>query len=484
MNFSISPAYRKLSAEEAEWNDGIRFPRLLNVPTSWRSIVTIISDAFAVIIPTLHVVFIVPESGYPGLLHGMATTVLIGLLYIILMQFYEGQEISRGQLVSLHFSASLRAVITTILLYALFCLIRPSAVIPARSIVIWGVETLLLTLVVRELLWRVFSLNRYRVRALILGAGWAGTEVATAIREYPRCGIIPAGFIDDFVEESPLSDVSVVGTFRQIGDIVARLRPEIAVLAITQHRPEHVIQACHVLNRLGIPVTEMPVIYEHVARRVPVQHIDDTRYLYDTGRDYSQSHYIFDFINRLFNFSAALILLLLASPVMLLAALLIAIDTRGGVFYSQERIGLLGRSFRCIKFRSMYPDSESDGAVWAQEDDPRVTRVGRVMRKLRIDELPQLFNVIKGDMNLVGPRPERPEFVSELAASIPFYNRRHLVKPGITGWAQVCYPYANTVEESLMKLQYDLYYIKYRSFIFELMIVLKTIPVVLGLRGM
>jgi exopolysaccharide biosynthesis polyprenyl glycosylphosphotransferase len=176
-------------------------------------------------------------------------------------------------------------------------------------------------------------------------------------------------------------------------------------------------------------------------------------------------------------------MMLLLAPIMLLAAIAIKLDSPGSVFYSQTRTGLNGETFKVYKFRSMYQDAEKRGAQWASEQDPRITRVGRWLRILRIDELPQIWNVLRGDMSLIGPRPERPEFDIKLSEAIPYYNLRYLVKPGITGWAQVMYPYGASIEDAYEKFAYDLYYIKNFSFWLDIAITLKTVRVVLLGKG-
>ena len=190
------------------------------------------------------------------------------------------------------------------------------------------------------------------------------------------------------------------------------------------------------------------------------------------------------FFKRVFDILVALVLLLLALPVMLLTAFLIVLEDGFPVFYRQERVGLDGRLFDVIKFRSMRNDAESDGKPrWAATDDDRVTRVGRFIRKLRIDELPQLYNVLTGDMSMVGPRPERPYFVDQLTREIPFFAVRHSVKPGLTGWAQVSYQYGSTIEDSVQKLQYDLYYVKNHTLFLDIVILFHTVGVVLTGKG-
>jgi exopolysaccharide biosynthesis polyprenyl glycosylphosphotransferase len=190
------------------------------------------------------------------------------------------------------------------------------------------------------------------------------------------------------------------------------------------------------------------------------------------------------FKKRIFSLLFSSILLILFLPVILLFMLLIKLDSKGPIFYKQERVGQDGRTFMLVKFRSMKKDAEKEtGPVWAQDSDSRITRIGRLMRTMRLDELPQLYNIFRGDMSLVGPRPERPHFVQQLSESIPYYPLRHAVKPGITGWAQVSYGYGNTIDHAVEKLQYDLFYIKNMSWMLDALIVLETVKTVLVRKG-
>jgi exopolysaccharide biosynthesis polyprenyl glycosylphosphotransferase len=184
-------------------------------------------------------------------------------------------------------------------------------------------------------------------------------------------------------------------------------------------------------------------------------------------------------LRRMFDIISSLIGIALSSPLMVLTAIAIRIESPGPVIYAQERVGMHGGAFRIFKFRSMRPDAEADGPVWACENDPRATRVGRIIRRLHIDEIPQFFNILRGEMSLIGPRPERPEFVKQFEERIPYYSERHLVKPGLTGWAQVRYPYGASLEDAVEKLQYDLYYIKNQSPLLDAIILLETARVVM-----
>ena len=220
--------------------------------------------------------------------------------------------------------------------------------------------------------------------------------------------------------------------------------------------------------------------YEELAGKIPVKRINPSWLVFSDGFHVSR---IKKLLKRILDIVAALTGFLIFLPIFLLSALIIKLESTGGVFYLQDRVGENGKIFKIIKFRSMKEDAEKNGPVWASEDDCRVTKFGRFIRKTRIDELPQLLNVLKGDMSLVGPRPERPEFVESLAKDIPFYNNRHVIKPGITGWAQIYYPYGASVEDALHKLEYDFYYIKNVSIAIDLLTIFQTIKVILFRKG-
>jgi len=233
----------------------------------------------------------------------------------------------------------------------------------------------------------------------------------------------------------------------------------------------------------GINILDILDFIERETGQVAVNLIYPSWVIYSNG--FASSHYLRNALDWIFNASMAAIVLLFLWPIMLLTALIIKIEDgiRAPVFYYQERVGLDGKVFRIIKFRSMHTDAEANGAVWASTNDHRTTRIGNFIRKYRIDELPQIYNVLLGEMGFVGPRPERPEFVQNLIRAIPYYNERHNVKPGLTGWAQLKYPYGATEEDAQEKLKYDLYYIKHRSFLLDLNILIRTVEVVLFGKG-
>jgi sugar transferase (PEP-CTERM system associated) len=231
----------------------------------------------------------------------------------------------------------------------------------------------------------------------------------------------------------------------------------------------------------GVAVIDLLTFLERETGRVKVDLVNPAWLIFSDGFSGKPRHAL---VCRSVDLFAGTLLAFFSLPIMGLVALAVVLEDGAPVLYRQKRVGLYGRVFTLYKFRSMVRDAESDGrARWAGARDSRVTRVGRMIRKLRFDELPQLFNVIRGDMSLVGPRPERPEFVARLSQNIPYYHERHSVKPGITGWAQLSYPYGSSDEDAMEKLQYDLYYVKHRSLVFDLMVILQTVEVVFWGKG-
>ncbi len=264
--------------------------------------------------------------------------------------------------------------------------------------------------------------------------------------------------------------------------IVKRFKVDEVIVAVREQRggvlPIRELLECRIC---GVPVRDLSAFYERVRGEVPIESLKASWLIYGGG--FAQDA-IRTIVKRVFDVVLATVLLLLAWPVMLLAALAIFIESGAPIFIMQQRIGRCGRPFLCVKFRSMRTDAEHDGvARWASANDSRVTRVGRVLRKLRIDELPQLFNVLGGEMSLVGPRPERPAFVAGLKDRIRFYDVRHSIKPGVTGWAQIRFPYGSSVDDSQRKLQFDLYYVKNHSLALDVLILMETVRVVLFGEG-
>lgn len=270
----------------------------------------------------------------------------------------------------------------------------------------------------------------------------------------------------------------IIGSLDSVSEICSSMGIQSLVVALPSRRSQFVTRKILDARLQGIEVIDMPALFERLTSRIPVQHIEDQWLLHAHGftilsRDYVQK------MKRIVDIVCSGLVLLACLPVTVITAVAIWLDSPGPIFYKQERVGKHGKIFTVWKFRSMRSDAESRGVVWAQRQDPRVTRVGRWIRTFRIDEVPQLWNVFKGDMSLVGPRPERPEFVQELNGQIPYYAVRHTVLPGVTGWAQIKYPYGASKEDALRKLEYDVYYIKNMSILLDMKILLRTVGVVL-----
>jgi sugar transferase (PEP-CTERM system associated) len=253
---------------------------------------------------------------------------------------------------------------------------------------------------------------------------------------------------------------------------------DVAVIAITHEKKSDFFKNILEIKLKGVEVYDMPSLYEELSGKVPVMHIRDSWFLNVSFSGIKKNIYT-QKIERFIDISLCLSGLIITLPIILITSVLTKLGSKGKIFYIQERVGLNGKCFKLIKFRSMIVDAEAEGATWAIEGDSRITKVGKIIRKLRIDEIPQLWNVLKGDLSLIGPRPERPEFVSTLEKEIPYYSVRHSVKPGITGWAQVNYRYGASKKDTFEKLQYDLYYIKNKSLLLDIVILIKTVKVVL-----
>jgi len=265
-------------------------------------------------------------------------------------------------------------------------------------------------------------------------------------------------------------------------EIIVKEKIQTVVTAIDPHKDVSMVRNLYQCLPLDITLYELPSFYEKITGKVPISAIEEIWFLENLMMEKKR---LYDGIKRVIDIFYAIIIGLVALPLFPLIAMAIKIDTAGPVFYKQKRVGQNSQIFNLFKFRSMVDGAEKNGAQWAQVKDPRVTQVGNLLRATRLDELPQLFNILRGDMSFVGPRPERPEFVFgvNLQRQIPFYQIRHLVKPGLTGWAQINFRYGASLEDSVEKLQYDLFYIKNHSFILDLQIALKTIKIVLSGRG-
>src|SRR5579883_1671003 len=334
--------------------------------------------------------------------------------------------------------------------------------------------------------WRLFF-SAYALRAmggerlLLVGGSPLLQSIAHYVADHSAKGFCIIGFVDDVEQPEAVAGAKHLGRMEVLREIVSATRPARIVVGMLERRNRVPVAELLDLRFSGNIVEEAATAYERLAGRVPIRELRPSQLIYsgDTVRIRHALLYQ-NTINR----AIAVVGLVLSSPLMLLTALLVRLTSAGPVLYRQVRVGLDGKPFTLFKFRSMRVDAEAGtGAVWAVKDDPRVTPLGRLIRKVRLDELPQLFNVLKGEMSVVGPRPERPEFVQTLVEQIPYYRQRHAVRPGITGWAQINYKYGDTFEDTITKLEYDLYYIKHISFSLDMYIIFHTLKAMLLSRG-
>ena len=410
---------------------------------------------------------------------------LIGAVLVYMLVFYAGgmyEPPTRSRRVDFDFLplivTSIAAGITGLVLYA-----RPQMTI-GRGI--WAISSLLILAMaygLRRLFMALVRRGLFLKRALVLcDHPDRAADLLRLLKENPAslysvaglavCGAVPAaayvgpppvlGVADDLVRLVEAQDVSVL------------------LLSVSPMRSHELLSRLRPLRYAGVEIMDYVSLSEELAQEIPLAHIND-EWLMTVALNSSVVQ--IRKIKRATDLVVAAVGLVLGAPLLLLAALLIKLTTPGAVVYRQTRVGMGGVPYVLFKLRTMRSDAEAGGAVWADKLDARVTRVGYYLRKWRIDEIPQLFNVLKGEMSLVGPRPERPEFTEKLAAFIPFYDERHLVQPGLTGWAQVRYPYAASFEAAARKLQFDLYYIKNMSFLLDVSILLRTFKTILvGLR--
>ncbi len=336
-------------------------------------------------------------------------------------------------------------------------------------------------------IWRIFHTKipvfaQNKERILIIGTGELAIEIGKKVIDEHHGGYEVVGYVDENEMRvgERLFNPKIIASQEEIIPTVERERIDRIIVALPEMRGHLPIGPLLTLRLDGIGVEDGITFYEKISGKIHVSHLKPGWLIFSEGFRRRQ----IEIGKRIVDIFLAVIGLLLTAPVMLMVALLIKLDSTGPVLFRQERVGKGGRIFTLLKFRSMKVDAESrSGPVWAQANDQRITWIGRLMRKLRIDELPQVINVLKGEMSFVGPRPERSYFVTKLEEKIPYYSLRHTVKPGITGWAQIKYPYGASVRDSLEKLQYDIYYIKNMTLLFDLTIVLETIKTVILGKG-
>jgi len=459
--------------------------KIFNYPISKRLILLIFGDLLIVngSIFLSAILRLGVSAGWGYIQSNPWSFILTGLIYIMVFFSTELYDIRKdfksiGNVMAITLASTSAFVITTLLFY-----MNWSLRIGRGVFILNGILITLFIIGWRILYSYLLEQPIFKRNVLIVGAGWAGKTILQEINRLQKSGLRTVGFIDDDPQKKGklIDGVPVLGDRYTIDKVIRKKGVDLIVAAITHEKHADLIKALINCSWKGIDIVDMPAIYEQLTGKIPFKHINNMWMLHIAiGKPKLYSRLIKPILEAII----ASILFILLIPVMVVLAIVIKCDSRGRIFYTQERIGKDGRKFTIMKFRTMVENAESvTGAVYAADNDPRITKIGRFLRKWRLDEIPQLVNVIKGDMGLIGPRPEREVFIREFEEKIPFYTQRLLVRPGLTGWAQVKFPYASSIEQTEEKLQYDLYYIKNMSFILDFVVFLKTIRVVLFGKG-
>ncbi len=350
-----------------------------------------------------------------------------------------------------------------------------------RSTLLYAMVLAVLVLMVgRVLIGAVIGTTPFRRRVMVLGAGRRAQRLHD-LGERPEAGFTIVAFLGMNDPERVVAEAMPRSAIDDLGRFVDHLGVSEVVLALEERRNALPLKDLLRVKTMGVHVNEFSSFVERETGRVDLDSVNPSWLIFSDG--FSSGRAFSSAAKRAFDVLASSLLLVLTLPVIALFALLVKLDSKGPAFFRQRRVGLYGQSFDLIKLRSMRTDAEKDGAKWAEKDDPRITRLGKFIRKVRIDELPQAWSVLKGEMSFVGPRPEVPQFVADLEDKLPYYAERHMVKPGITGWAQINYPYGASIEDARHKLEYDLYYAKNYTPFLDLLILLQTLRVVLWPEG-
>ncbi|MGL5839700.1 MAG: TIGR03013 family XrtA/PEP-CTERM system glycosyltransferase [Sphingorhabdus sp.] len=333
----------------------------------------------------------------------------------------------------------------------------------------------------RMLLGSLVGGQSFKRRLLVLGAGKRAKRIKD-LEARRRSGFVVVGYIAMDETKRVIPEAIARDAIYNLADFVLKMGASEVVLALEERRNALPLQDLLRIKTTGVHVNDISSFLERETGRVDLDSVNPSWLIFSDG--FSSGRRLSGIAKRLFDIVASSILLLLTLPIILLFAILVKLESRGPAFYSQKRVGLFGETFHVHKLRSMRTDAEAEGkAVWATQNDPRVTRIGKLIRMVRIDELPQSWCVLKGDMSFVGPRPERPEFVADLEAQLPYFAERHMVKPGITGWAQINFPYGASIDDARQKLEYDLYYAKNYTPFLDIVILMQTIRVILWPEG-
>ncbi len=350
-----------------------------------------------------------------------------------------------------------------------------------RSILLYGMTLAIVFLTLNRLIvGGILGASAFRRRVMVMGSGLRAKRIKE-LSERPESGFVVVGFVGMGAKDPAVEEAIERSAIHDLSRFVGNLGASEVVLALEERRNALPLKDLLRIKTLGVHVNDFSSFMERETGRVDLDTLNPSWLIFSDG--FSSSRAISSAAKRLFDIIVSSLLLALTLPIILVFALIVKLDSKGPAFFRQQRVGLYGQPFELVKLRSMRVDAEKDGAKWAEKGDPRITRVGAFIRKVRIDELPQVWTVLKGQMSFVGPRPEVPQFVHDLEDELPYYSERHMVKPGITGWAQINYPYGASIEDSRHKLEYDLYYAKNYTPFLDLLILLQTLRVILWPEG-
>jgi sugar transferase (PEP-CTERM system associated) len=417
-------------------------------------------------------------AALPALAGSLCCAALLGLA-MFAMGLYSRRQRAAFHGTMLRAIAAISAGVLVVAVLGVVCL--PSVITPKTLFLAWAMCIGAATLS-RFLFEQLIDEAYFKRRVLVLGAGKQASHIVRLRRRADRRGFHIHGFVPFPGEITPSDLTPLVDPGAELLAYCRAHHIEEIVVALDEKRGDFPLQALLDVRMSGIPVVELIDFLERETGTVRLDVVNPSWFIYSSGFNQSSWRVL---TQRSFDILMSSALLIIAAIPMLIVVLAMKLTEgrKAPLLYKQLRVGLEGRHFNVLKFRSMRTDAEAAGAVWATKNDPRITAVGRFMRKTRIDELPQIFNVFVGDMSFVGPRPERPQFVEKFEERIPYYRERHAVKPGITGWAQLCYAYGASEEDAFYKLQYDLFYIKRQSLVFDFVILLQTVEVVLWGKG-
>lgn len=379
----------------------------------------------------------------------------------------------------------LLAAVLGFIVYTLIYFTSPPKSLPRRGVAMFIIAASLLSLAWRMVYIRIFTAPRFMRRVLLVGAGETGSIILKIIKELNPNPFILVGIIDDDPQKISLEifGCKVIGGSDCLLDSIATHLVTDLIVAISGYMHGSMFQALLDAQELGTEITRMPVAYEELLNRVPIRYLE-ADWILRSFVDQARINPFFELTKRFLDIIGGFIGVILLIAMLPLIALIILLDSGAPVFYSQVRMGRGGQFYKIFKFRTMRQDAEPDGQPqWAEENDLRATRFGKFLRKTHLDEVPQFINVLRGEMSLVGPRAERPELVAWFQQHVPFYRARLLVKPGITGWAQVNQEYASTIDETIDKLEYDLYYIKHRNLLMDIRVLMRTPNMIFGFKG-